>query len=200
MSTYRQIRRQTRRAGLQPIVLIDSQPAVAAGLAMSSRRRQEKPRSAPHKTRSRPYDNRPRYGPDQAKRRTRKRGVENLLRALPRNRIGPLSPVRHGAFREIQVFSERFVDHAQGLPQRVSPCARPRCDGLHDWLRLHAYGVDQAKDVASVTPRASACYLGAHACASHKCPHVSGTDCHWRARFPWSLAYRLVSVPPHFTL
>src|SRR5262245_22482304 len=28
----------------------------------------------------------------------------------------------------------------------------------------------------------------------HNCPYVSGTDCHRRARFPWSLAYCLVSV------
>jgi hypothetical protein len=57
---------------------------------MSSRAGQEKPRAAPHKKENRPYDNRPRSGPDQAKRRTRHDG--NAVRVVMPDEPPQLNP------------------------------------------------------------------------------------------------------------
>ena len=49
-------------------------------------------------------------------------------------------------------------------------------------------GTERGNDRAKVAPGACVQYLWTRADAFHDCPHVGGTDCHWRARFPWSLA------------
>lgn len=57
---------------------------------MSSRPEKKNARSAPHKTKNRPYDNRPRSGPDQAKRREPHR--ENALRVVTPDEPPQLNP------------------------------------------------------------------------------------------------------------
>jgi hypothetical protein len=57
---------------------------------MSSRNREGKPRSAPHKTKNRPYNNRPRSGADQAKRRGSY--GENVLRVVMPDEPPQLNP------------------------------------------------------------------------------------------------------------